>query len=265
MLTPWVSRIIFANVLVFLAGMFVPGFDDYAKAWGALIPSLLLSRPWTILSYAFLHQGAIHIFFNMLVLFMFGPRVEIQLGSRSFLILYLASAISGALLSYITPYDRIVGASGATFGVMYAFAKFWPKAQIYLFGFVPLEARMAIIVLVVLAVFGGMKGDGSVRDNTAHFAHLGGFVGAYIYLKILDLRAPKQQQRFPSQAPKVVQRASRDDLDRWAKIRREKMHEVNREEFDRIMEKIDKEGVASVTPQERIFLDNFSERATVEG
>ncbi|MET0592520.1 MAG: rhomboid family intramembrane serine protease [Polyangiaceae bacterium] len=256
------SRIIFANVVVFLIGMFLPEFDQLAKAWGALIPSLLLTRPWTILTYAFLHQGAIHIFFNMLVLFMFGPRVEIQLGSRSFLILYLASAISGALLSYITPHDHIVGASGATFGVMYAFAKYWPKSQIYLFGFVPLEARMAIIVLVILAVFGGMK-DGSMRDNTAHFAHLGGFVGAFAYLKLLDLRAPKQQ-RLPSSAPKVVQRASRDDLDRWAKIRREQMHEVNREEFDRIMEKIDHEGVASVTPQERLFLDNFSERATAE-
>jgi hypothetical protein len=59
-----------------------------------------------------------------------------------------------------------------------------------------------------------------------------------------------------------VARASRDDLDRWAKIRREQMHEVNREEFDRIMEKIDREGIASVTPQERLFLDNFSERSS---
>jgi membrane associated rhomboid family serine protease len=230
--------------------------------WGALIPSLLPSRPWTVITYAFLHQGTLHIFFNMLVLFMFGPRVEMQLGSRSFLLLYFISAISGALLSYVTPYDRIVGASAATFGVMYAFAKYWPKAQIYLFGFVPLEARMAIILLVVLAVYGGTRGDRSVRDNTAHFAHLGGFVGGYFYLRLLDFRTPKA--RF-SAAPVIkVQRASREDLDRWGKIRREQMHEVNREELDRIMEKIEKEGVGSVTPQERLFLDNFSDRATAE-
>jgi membrane associated rhomboid family serine protease len=257
MLTPWVSRIIFANVLVFLVGLFVPGFNDLARAWGALVPSLLPGRPWTILTYAFLHQDLIHIFFNMLVLFIFGPRVELQLGSRRFLVLYFVSAIAGALLSYTTPYVRIVGASGATFGVMYAFAKHWPKSQIYLFGFFPLEARIAIIVLVVLALFGGIRGGG----NTAHFAHLGGFVGAYFYLRILDFRAPKAK----FQAKLNVQRASREDLDRWAKIRREQMHEVNREEFDRIMEKIGKEGVASVTPQERLFLDNFSERASAEG
>ncbi|HMJ55773.1 MAG TPA: rhomboid family intramembrane serine protease [Polyangiaceae bacterium] len=261
MLTPWVGRIIFANVIVYLAGMFVPGFDEYAKAWGALIPILLLSRPWTLVSYAFLHQGVIHIFFNMLVLFMFGPRVEMQLGPRKFVVLYFVSAIAGGLLSYTTPYVRIVGASGATFGVMYAFAKYWPKAQIYLFGFVPLEARFAVIAMVALELSGGIRGGGATGgDIVAHFAHLGGFVGAYVYLRLVDLRAPKA--RF--QAKLTAQRASRDDLDRWAKIRREKMHEVNREEFDRIMEKIGKEGVGSVTPQERLFLDNFSERAAAE-
>jgi membrane associated rhomboid family serine protease len=257
MLTPWVSRIIFANVLVFLAGQFIPGFDEQARNWGALIPSDLITHPWTLITYAFLHQGIVHIFFNMLVLFIFGPRVEMQLGSRNFLVLYFVSAIGGALLSFATPYVRIVGASGATFGVMYAFAKFWPKAQIYLFGFVPLEARIAILVMVVLALTGGIKGG----SQTAHFAHLGGFAGAYLYMRLLDLRAPQNRV----QAKLVVQRASRDDLDRWAKIQREQMHEVNREELDRIMEKINREGIASVTPQERLFLDNFSERATASG
>ena len=256
MLTPWVGRIIFANVIVFVAGLFIPDLDDYAKAWGALIPSLLLSRPWTLVSYAFLHQGPVHIFFNMLVLFMFGPRVETQLGSGRFLVLYFVSAIAGGLLSYITPHAHIVGASGATFGVMYAFAKYWPKAQIYFFGFVPLEARIAIIILVVLALGGGLSG----RDRTAHFAHLGGFVGGYFYLRLLDFRSRKA----PLQAKLTAQRASRDDIHRWGKIRREQMHEVNREEFDRIMEKIEKEGVGSVTSQERLFLDNFSERAAAE-
>lgn len=252
MLTPWVSRIIFANVAVFLGARFLPGFEDYL-GYLVLVPSQVPLRPWTVITYAFLHQGVAHIFFNMLVLFLFGPRVEMQLGSRSFLLLYFLSAIGGALLSYITPYTPIIGASGATFGVMYAFAKYWPKAQIYLFGFVPIEARIAIIVMVAFELYGGIRGVGVV----AHFAHLGGFVGAFAYLRLRDRRTLPQR----SQAKLTIQRASRDDLDRWAKIRREQMHEVNREEFDRIMEKIGKEGVGSITAQERIFLDNFSERA----
>jgi membrane associated rhomboid family serine protease len=256
MLTPWVGRIIFANVALFVGGLFVPGFDDYVKDWGALIPSLLLSRPWTLVSYAFLHAGSIHIFFNMLVLFMFGPRVEVELGSRRFLVLYLASTIAGGLLSYATPNVRIVGASGATFGVMYAFAKYWPKSQIFLFGFVPLEARFAVVAMVALELYGSMRG-GSV---VAHLAHLGGFAGGYFYLRLIDIK--NRNARVP--ATLKAQRASRDDLTRWTKIRREQMHEVNREEFDRIMEKITKEGVASVTAQERLFLDNFSERTAAE-
>jgi membrane associated rhomboid family serine protease len=256
MLTPWVGRIIFANVAVFVAGLFLPGFDDLAKVWGALIPSLFLARPWSILTYAFLHSGPIHIFFNMLVLFMFGPRVEMELGSRRFLVLYLVSAISGGLLSYATPNVAIIGASGATFGISYAFAKFWPKAQIFLFGFVPIEARFAVIAMVALELSGSIRSTGDV----AHFAHLGGFAGAYFYLRLLDIRDRKN--KIPAKLK--AQRASRDDLNRWAKIRREQMHEVNREEFDRIMEKIDKEGVGSVTAQERLFLDNFSERAAAE-
>jgi hypothetical protein len=139
---------------------------------------------------------------------------------------------------------------------MYAFAKYWPKAQIFLFGFVPLEARFAVIAMVALELYGGMRGGGVL----AHFAHLGGFVGAYAYLRLLDIRDRKS--RIPAKLK--AQRASRDDLHRWARIRREQMHEVNREEFDRIMEKIGTEGVGSVTAQERLFLDNFSERAGAE-
>ena len=256
MLTPWVGRIIFANVVVFVAGLFIPGFDDYARFLGALVPSAIMGRPWTLVTYAFLHSGPIHIFFNMLVLFMFGPRVEMELGSRRFLFLYFLSAIAGGLLSLATPHVAIIGASGATFGVMYAFAKYWPKTPIFLFGFVPLEARYAIIAMVALELYGGTKGNSVL----AHFAHLGGFVGAYFYLRLVDIRNRKVQ--LPARLK--AQRASRDDLHRWAKIRREQMHEVNREEFDRIMEKIDKEGIGSVTAQERLFLDNFSERAAAE-
>jgi membrane associated rhomboid family serine protease len=253
MLTPWVSRIIFANVAIFLAQMFIPGVAD-ASDLLKLRPVDIPVRPWTLLTYAFLHQGFGHIFFNMLVLFMFGPRVEAQLGSKRFVVLYVVSAIGGGLLSFITPDFFIVGASGATLGVMYAFAKYWPRAQIYLFGFVPIEARVAIIVMVVLDLFGGFGGGGR---GIAHFAHLGGFLGAFVYLRFADSRA--QAARF--QATVKTPRPSRGDIDRWARIQRDRLHEVNREEFDRIMQKIEREGVGSVTAQERSFLDNFSERA----
>ncbi len=252
-LTPWVSRILFVNVAIFLAQKFMPGFKDLSEFVGALVPAYLVSRPWSIVTYMFLHDGFGHIFFNMLALFFFGPRLELELGGRRFLTLYLIAGVAGGLLSWVfTPYARIVGASGAILGVMFGYARFWPRDQIFLM-FVPMQVRVAVIVMTLLDLFGGFTGAG----NVAHFAHLGGMAGAFGYLRWLDYNSRRRKFETKVRAPKV----SRGDLDRWAKIRREELHEVNREELDRIMRKIDEKGVGSVTQQERSFLDNFSERA----
>jgi membrane associated rhomboid family serine protease len=202
----------------------------------------------------FLHASFGHIFFNMLSLYIFGPRLEAQMSGRAFLGLYFASGIAGGLLSWVfTPDTPIIGASGAILGIMYGYAKHWPKDQIFLW-FVPMQVRVAVIVMTALDVFGGFGGTGG---NVAHFAHLGGFVGAFLYFLILDRRP--RQRRFQAQQRAPVL-ASRGDLDRWSKIRREELHEVNREEFDRIMEKIENEGIGSITSRERTFLDTFSDR-----
>jgi membrane associated rhomboid family serine protease len=254
MLTPWVSRILFANVAVFLAEMFIPGFLNLAERAAVLVPAELPYRPWTIVTYMFLHAGFGHLFWNMLSLYFFGPRLELELGGRRFLGLYLVSGIAGGLLSWIfTPWAHIVGASGAIFGVMLGYAMYWPRDQMLLM-FIPMPVWVAIIVMTLLNLFGGFGGGG----NVAHFAHLGGFAGAFVYLRVLEQRSRKRRfEAKVARGPKV----SRGDLDRWSKIRREDLHEVNREELDRIMRKIDEQGTGSVTPQERSFLDNFSDRA----
>ena len=255
MLTPWVSRIIFANVAIFLVQRFAPGIVDVSFALAALVPAYIPYRPWTLVTYMFLHAGFGHIFFNLLSLYIFGPRLEMQLSGLRFLGLYFVSGIVGGLVSWIfTPYEHIVGASGAILGVMFGYAKYWPRDQIFLW-FVPMQVRVAVIVMTVLDLFGGF---GSGGGNVAHFAHLGGFAGAFAYLRILDFR-PRQRQ---FQESLRVSRVSRTDLDRWSRIQRDQLHEVNREELDRIMQKIEREGVGSVTPQERTFLDNFSDRAS---
>jgi membrane associated rhomboid family serine protease len=91
------------------------------------VPVLTLFRPWTIVSYMFLHGGMMHLLLNMLGLFFFGSRVEDRLGGGRFTVLYFLSGISGALLSLVfTPTAQIIGASAGVFGVMLAFAHFWP-------------------------------------------------------------------------------------------------------------------------------------------
>jgi membrane associated rhomboid family serine protease len=245
MLTPWVTIIILANVAVYAAQSWL-GIGD--ATW-VLIPELIPLRPWTLVTYMFLHQGTAHIVFNMLALVFFGPRVESQITGVKFLGLYLLSGIGGGLLSWVfTPGVPIVGASGAVLGVMFAYAKFWPRDTILVF-FLPMEARYAILAMVAIDLFG-------LGANIAHFAHLGGVAAAFVYLQLVE-RSPRKG-KFESKLR--TPRPSRTDITRWSKIKRDELHSVNREELDRIMEKIEKEGAGSVTPQERVFLDNFSER-----
>lgn len=253
MLTPWVSRIIFLNVAIFVAEWLIPGLTQVTRALFAFHPNLILVQPWTLVTYMFLHANFGHIFFNMLSFYIFGPRLEAHLGGRSFVILYFLSGICGGLLSVpFSPNVSIVGASGAIMGVMYGFARYWPRERIMVW-FTVLEARFAVLLFVALDLFGGF----GAGDNIAHFAHLGGAAGAFAYLRISDLFGPRKQFEAKTRAPPP----SRDDLTRWSRIPRDALHEVNREELDRIMTKIEEQGIGSVTPQERTFLDTFSDRA----
>jgi membrane associated rhomboid family serine protease len=252
-MTPWVLRLIVANTAVFLLSMTVAGVMDSF----VLVPALILQRPWSAVTYMFLHGGLGHLFFNMLSLFFFGSRVEQRLGERRFLILYFASGIAGALLSAVfSPWSAIVGASGAVFGVMLAFAWFWPHDQILIWGIIPIEARWMVAFMTALALFGGFTG---AQGGIAHFAHLGGFVGGWICLKAFGARHGMKQFRARS-APVVPKENVESAMARWQRIRRENLHEVNRTELDRILDKIGASGVASLTSGEREFLERFSAR-----
>src|SRR5688500_16078715 len=93
-----------------------------------LVPALGLVRPWSFVTYMFLHGGLGHIFFNMLSLFFFGPRLESRLGGRAFLGLYFASGIMGAvLLIPLTPFAPLFGDSASVFGVVMGYSLFCPR------------------------------------------------------------------------------------------------------------------------------------------
>src|SRR5919112_4180488 len=125
-MTPWVKRLLIANVVVFAITLAMPGVV------GLLLfqPASVFYRPWTLVTYMFVHGGYWHIVFNMITLAFFGPRVEAQLGSGRFIVLYFLSGLGGALLSFMTPMAAIVGASGAIFGVELAYAMIWPRDKI---------------------------------------------------------------------------------------------------------------------------------------
>ena len=245
-MTPVVRLLLAANVLVFFLQSTLPGL---ANAF-VFVPQLALVRPWSIVTYMFLHGGLMHLAFNMLALFFFGPRVEDRIRSRQFAILYFLSGVSGALLSFaLAPQAPIVGASAGVFGVMLAFAYFWPHEPIHIWGIIPVPARVLVIVTTVLALWSGFSG---ARSGIAHFAHLGGYAGAYLYLRWLD----RSRGAFRKKASRPTREAE-GRLGAWRSIDRNRIHEANREEVDRILDKIGAHGVGSLTPQERTFLSNF--------
>lgn len=243
MMTRWVLRLILANTLVYVLQVMRPAMTDAF----AFVPALVLVRPWTLITYMFLHGDVSHILFNMLGLLFFGPRLEIELGTRNFLLLYFVSGLMAALLSFVTPFSAIIGASGAVYGVFMGFAYYWPRENIYIWGVLPVQARWMVAFMTVMSLFGGF---GFTMDNIAHFAHLGGFLGGFLYLKFLDHKA-KVIDQIVSVLPPV-------DASKWKSINREKLHEVNRGELDRILDKINATGVNSLSAKEREFLERFS-------
>ncbi len=245
-MTPWVQRLLIANIGMFFLQLTAPGVEE----WLAFVPMLVLARPWTVLTYMFLHGGITHILFNMIALYFFGPRVEGRLGSQPFITLYLLSGVSGALFSFLfAPGAAVVGASAAVFGVMLAFALFWPRERIYIWGVLPIEARWLVVISTVLALYSGLRGS---TGGVADFAHLGGYAGAFLYLKWLERMAGAR--RFSMHAVASVPDKL---LGKWREVDPQSVHEVNREEVDRILDKISAKGLGSLTPQEKLFLSNF--------
>lgn len=252
-MTRWVRVLIIANIAVFIWELQNPQVIEAFQ----LVPTLVLLRPWTAFTYMFLHSGFPHILFNMLSLYFFGPRVEDRLGSRRFLVLYFVSGLAGAAASLVfTRHAAIVGASAAVFGVLLAFARFWPRAQMLVWGIVPVEARFMILIMTAMSLLGGA---GLIQRNVAHFAHLGGFLGGWIVLRLFRVRTVEDRLRPVSTAAQVPRQApSPVTAERWKKIPLDRLHPVNREEVERVLAKLETSGAASLTVDERAFLDRFS-------
>ncbi|MEQ9570277.1 MAG: rhomboid family intramembrane serine protease [Longimicrobiales bacterium] len=257
MMTPWVRRLLIANTAIFvLSAYFLP----YLYRDFVLIPELLWQRPWTGVSYMFLHGGWSHLLFNMIGLFFFGPRLEQRLGGPDFLKLYFIAGFGGAAFSFFfEPGAAVVGASGAVYGILLAFAMVWPRERIYIWAVLPIEAWLLVALMVGASLWMGFGGAGG---NTAHFAHLGGLAFAFGYLKWRDWRKGSARRDFKRRMEKAAEPSSglsdRAQLSRWEGIDVEGLHELNREEVRHLLEKARVLGARGLTPNERQFLDRMA-------
>ena len=154
--------------------------------------------PWQVVTYAFLHGGIGHLFFNMLGLWMFGAELERIWGQKRFLQFYFASVLAAAATQLVfaafagSPYPT-VGASGGLFGLLLAFGMMFPNRTIMpLFPPIPMKAK------VFVAIYGGLEllfGVTGTQSGVAHFAHLGGMLGGFLMLRFWRGQAPFGRRR----------------------------------------------------------------------
>lgn len=251
-MTPWVQRLLVANVVMFVATGALPGIQSIL----ALVPLQIHLRPWTAITYMFLHANLTHLLFNMLGLFFFGPRLEERMGSRNFLWFYLMSGLGGAVFSFVfAPFAAVVGASGAVFGVLLGFARYWPREDIYIWGVLPIQARMLALLLIVSSLYAGFSG---AQEGVAHFAHLGGLFFGWLYLRTWEKRRKRRKVERPNSFYKAPGVQDLDARERWESIPRERLHEVNREELEKLLQKVQHHGVKALSGEERAFLDRMA-------
>jgi membrane associated rhomboid family serine protease len=198
-LSPAVKVLLITNIAVWLINLVVP----------ALTLRLGLSPQdvftgfafWQPVTYMFLHdtRGFSHILFNMLALWMFGTELERTWGTRFFTKYYFVTGIGAALTTLLLAlvsdsiyYSLTVGASGAIYGLLLAWAMYFPQRTIYFYFLFPIPARVFVMIVGAIAFLSSLGGPGS---GVAHIAHLGGLVVGYLYLKSLRAR-PLDELRY---------------------------------------------------------------------
>ncbi|HUJ53917.1 MAG TPA: rhomboid family intramembrane serine protease [Steroidobacteraceae bacterium] len=191
---PATRALILINVGVYLLEKVAP---DLMLGLFALWPlHTPLFRPWQLISYAFLHDptNLAHIFFNMFALFMFGRALESYWGARRFVLYYLICVLAAALtqlavqggVSGVTEPEPTLGASGGVFGVLLAFAWYFPRQRLFLIPIpVPIPAWLFVPAYGLLELVLGVTGR---QQSVAHFAHLGGMLGGLLCILYWRMR-----------------------------------------------------------------------------
>jgi membrane associated rhomboid family serine protease len=174
---------------MFFTQLFVPAVTDVL----ALRPAVVVRNfwVWQLATYMFLHSGLLHILFNMLALWMFGVELERVWGTRYFLKFYFVTGIGAAMLTVafsLLPLDvatlvyhsATIGASGAVYGLLLAYALYFPDRPIYMYFLFPVPAKIFVLIMGAIAFYASLSGAGG---GVANATHLGGLLVAYLFLK----------------------------------------------------------------------------------
>ena len=189
------SIFIAINFIMFcLTGFLFPSL----KYIFSLVPSYILYRHyyWQFLTYMFTHATVSHFIFNMLSLYIFGTAVERRVGSREFFLYYLLTGVLSGVASYAMFYVAntntvLLGASGAIYALLMLFSVLYPKSVIYVFGLIPVQAPLLIILYFIIELISGL----TAHDGVAHMTHLSGLVFGLLYIIIRMRMNPLREWR----------------------------------------------------------------------
>lgn len=257
--------LIVVNVVVYLADqIFSP---DHRLMYSLALAPESVGRPWMwwqFLTAAFAHSpnGLGHLFWNMFALFIFGRDVEGRLGRHEFLRFYLLSALTGnvifAILRYafadLTVLGPLLGASGAVTAVTILYICYFPRNTLLLFFVLPVPAWIVGVLVIVGDMLGAMSTPPPGVPRVAHDVHLAGAAFAFLYWKL--------NWRLGT----IMPTEWLGNLKKWLTRPRLKIHDPEPTyenldaEADRVLEKVHREGEASLTPPERRVLEDYSRR-----
>jgi membrane associated rhomboid family serine protease len=253
-------QLLFANIALFLVTFFLSLFPATEGAWTwitqhlaldprAWMDSFPLVPVWQVVTYGFLHSVTDigHILGNMLMLYFFGTMLEQTLGSRKFLIAYLSAQLVGALFffasaSLSSSHAIALGASGAVYGVMIAVATMRPKQLVFLL-FIPVTMKVLALIILALTLFGALRSFKDGDDGIAHMVHLGGIAYGFLAVRSRFIYKDPVETVRVQRALAEVERAGADE-----------------ERVDRLLEKIHREGMGSLSKSDREFLKRVASR-----
>ena len=258
-LPPGIRTLVVANVAGFLIGLAVP---DVHRLFGLVPEQAIFARwIWQPFTYLFLHGNFWHLLFNLFALWMFGMPVEAQWGERDFLKYYFLCGIGAAVAHMaLAPHSTVpvIGASGSVYGLLVAFAMLYPDAVVYLYFLIPIKAAHMAILFGAIEFFSGATG---ATPGIARFAHLGGMITGYLYIrwwwvawvKIKSLwRGAFSSEDEPVSSPRPVARR--------AVKPKTPAPDAEMVEVDRILDKILSDGLDALTDEERGVMHRYSQR-----
>ncbi|HWR64085.1 MAG TPA: rhomboid family intramembrane serine protease [Candidatus Thermoplasmatota archaeon] len=254
--------IIIANFFVFLISLFFRTQIINELGFRPIYLSLeMFPNVYTLFTSMFVHSDFLHILGNMFVFFFMGIAFEQRIGPKKFLLIYLITGICGALthsLLNINSAIPLIGASGAIFGILGAFAYAYPRDEIVMpvpIGIMFIMRIKVIYATILFAVFETIIVMFSVEDSTAHFAHLGGLASGVILAAILLRNRAEKQTQTTSSRPMDYMQIKKDDTINFSHLTKL----VKTAEEKKILQRIEKEDVLQVR---NMWLEHFLEKVT---